>query len=353
MKSLSAHIIKKSIRHTALVAVALGMGACDPILDNEDGDCTVRHHVTFKYDYNMLGVDAFHTQVECVNLYAFDADSTLAYTVPCTRDELATMGGRMEVPFDPRNYHLVAWCHRTGCTTTQLPSLACGTSHLKELTCRIGGRTQASDGCTEVSEIGPIFHGMRERDPQAQPLNPEDELNPTYQIPLMKNTNTLRIVLQNLSDAPLSANDFRFTIEEDNGLMHFDNTLLPDEQLTYVPFHTSDGKVDYEKGTRTSTSATILNMAVAEFSIGRLMADRRPLLTVSNRTTGHTVLSIPLTDYLKIARSQYLSDMSDQEYFDREDAYSITFFLNDDQTWMNAAILVNSWRVVLQDVDLD
>ena len=33
MKSLSAHI-KETIKYAALVAVALGMAACDPILDN-------------------------------------------------------------------------------------------------------------------------------------------------------------------------------------------------------------------------------------------------------------------------------------------------------------------------------
>ena len=41
MKSLSAHI-KETIKYAALVAVALGMAACDPILDNGDEDCDVR-----------------------------------------------------------------------------------------------------------------------------------------------------------------------------------------------------------------------------------------------------------------------------------------------------------------------
>lgn len=352
MKSLSA-TFKNMMKHAALVAAALFVAACDPILDNGYGDCTVRYHVTFKYDYNMLNVDAFDQQVEAVTLYAFNpADGTLAHQVTSTCADMQANGGRMTVDFNPADYHLVSWCHNVGCQTTQLPALTCGQSTISELRCRIGGRSQAADGCTQVCEIGPIFHG---EEICPEPINPEDELNPTYLVPLMKNTNTVRVILQNLSDDPLLADDFDFRIVEENGLMNYDNSLLPDEELTYVPFYTGQGDVDYEgSATRADDESqlTKLNVAIAEFTFARLMADRHPRLTVTNRQTGAVVFSIPLTDYLKLARSQYVRGMSDQEYLDREDAYSLTFFLGEDKTWMSAAILINEWRVVLMDVDL-
>lgn len=363
--NLSAYI-KKTIKCASLVVAAFGISACDPILDNDYGDCTVRYHVRFKYDYNMLGVDAFSTQVESVTLYAFDADGVLCHQLSETCENILTAGGCMEVPFAPAEYHLVTWCHNIGCQTTELPAMECGTSTIDELKCRIGGRTQKTD-CTEVCEIGPIFHG--------EAVNPQaiaggDELNPTYLVPLMKNTNNVRIILQNLSSEPLNAGDFDFTIVEENGLMNYDNRLLADEPLTYVPFYTGGGSVEYEQAAYRPSPYTEhpiglqnhhitrqgneenLNVAIAEFTFGRLMADRNPRLTVTNRLTGDKVLSIPLVDYLKLARSEYVRGMSDQEYLDREDSFAITFFLDEDENWFNAYILINSWRVVLMDVEL-
>lgn len=346
MKSLSAYI-KETIRCVALVAAASGISACDPILDNDYGDCTVRYHVSFKYDYNMLEIDAFEKQVESVTLYAFDADGVLRHQTGATCENILAGGGRMEVPFAPAEYHLVTWCHNIGCQTTELPDMTCGKSTIDELQCRIGGRTKKED-CTEVCKIGPIFHGEAVN---PEPVN-DDELNPTYLMPLVKNTNNVRITLQNLSDEPLDAADFDFTIVEDNGLMNYDNALLPDEQLTYIPFYTGQGSLGYETEETRADGTTALNMVIAEFTTGRLMADRNPLLTVTNRQTGKLVFRIPLVQYLKIARSENVGRMSDQEYLDREDTYSLTFFLDEDESWFAAYILINSWRVVLMDVDL-
>lgn len=347
MKSLSAHI-KDTIKHIAFVAATLCITACGPILDNDYGDCTVRYHVCFKYDYNMLGVDAFSKQVECVTLYAFDADGVLCHQISETKENILANNNRMTIPFCPEEYHLVSWGHNINCQTTELPALTCGSSTLNDLKCRIGGRSEA-DNCTQVCEIGPIFHG------EAICPTPEneDELNPIYMMPMMKNTNNVRIILQNQSNEPLYVEKFDFTIVEENGLMNFDNSLLPDEQLTYIPFYTGSGQVEYEEEeeenpTRAQES---LNVAIAEFTFGRIMADRKPRLTVTNKETGKKVFSIPLTDYLKIARSQYVENMSDQEYLDREDAYALTFILDKQGNWMSSHIFINSWRVVLMEVE--
>ena len=45
--------------------------------------------------------------------------------------------------------------------------------------------------------------------------------------------------------------------------------------------------------------------------------------------------------------------MSDHEYLDRQDEYNMTFFLDEQNQWINSVILINSWRVVLSNVDVD
>lgn len=351
MKSLSVKNIKESIRCMALMAMALGMGACDPILDNGDEDCDVR--VQFIYDYHMENVNSFHLRVGAVTLYVFDADSTLVHQQTEAGEALKDPNYRMRLPFDPKDHYLIAWGHNLGCTTTELPALTTGKSHMRELTCRIGGRTQRADGCTEVCETGPIFHGKVDK-----PVAVKSETAPpTIALPMMKNTSTLVVNLQNTSGEPLSKEDFTFEVVDDNGLMAHDNSLIPDVELTYVPYATADGQVGYqgeEEGTRASSSAPGINMVKAELTLGRLMADRNPRLTVTNRQTGDVVFSIPLVDYLKLMRSQYhTGNMSDQEYLDRQDYYPFTFFLDDRGSWISAYIEILSWRVVLQDVDLE
>ena len=44
--------------------------------------------------------------------------------------------------------------------------------------------------------------------------------------------------------------------------------------------------------------------------------------------------------------------MSDQEYLDRQDEYNLTFFLDKEDRWVSSSIIINSWRVILDDVDI-
>ena len=94
-----------------------------------------------------------------------------------------------------------------------------------------------------------------------------------------------------------------------------------------------------------------MSVAVAELTTGRLMTDQEPVLTVRNRE-GETVLSIPLVDYALLVKGYYNRDMDDQEYLDRQDEYNMTFFLDENDRWVNTSIIINSWHVVLQDVDI-
>ena len=65
----------KSLRTSAtlivLLAVSLLTFSCNSF-DERLPEC--RLLVKFKYDYNMLHTDAFHTQVDRVELYIFDKD---------------------------------------------------------------------------------------------------------------------------------------------------------------------------------------------------------------------------------------------------------------------------------------
>ena len=64
------------------------------------------------------------------------------------------------------------------------------------------------------------------------------------------------------------------------------------------------------------------------------------------------MLSIPLIDYALLVKGYYNRDMTDQEYLDRQDEYTMTFFLDDNDQWASSSIIINSWKVVLDNVEL-
>ena len=66
---------------------------------------------------------------------------------------------------------------------------------------------------------------------------------------------------------------------------------------------------------------------------------------------GEKVLSIPLIDYALLVKGHYNRNMDNQEYLDRQDEYNMTFFL-DEGEWMSSVILINSWRVVINEEDI-
>ena len=167
------------------------------------------------------------------------------------------------------------------------------------------------------------------------------ELTDTYgthyiDIPLVKDTKTVRVVLQHLDGSPVPADRFTFNIACANGLMAHDNSLLPDEVLNYRPYYTASGTAETQAdGTRATTS---ISTALAEMSTGRLVWDNGTpaTLSVTNNETGQ----------------YYNRDMPDQEYLDRQDEYNLTFFLDENNRWVSSTIIINSWRVVLSEEEL-
>lgn len=337
----------KGMRIWAMILVAgTAFGSCN-ILNEEDVDCSVEYRVKFKYDMNMKFADAFANEVKSVVLYAFDADGKFVYQRTEEGDVLAEEGYDMPVEVQPGDYDLVAWAKGKGDETFSIPVLTQGESTIEELNCKMDRiYSRAANGSAEVrSDLRPLFHGQVQR----QSFSSRAASTQVATIQLTKNTNSVRVVLQHLSGEPVDVNDFTFTIEDENGFMNYNNKLLADEPLTYYAWHTDSGTADLdENGARTTTSVSV---AVAELTVGRLMMDKKPILTISNKE-GKKVLSIPLIDYALLVKGYYNRELSDQEYLDRQDEYSMTFFLDENDEWYSSTIFINSWKVVLDNIDI-
>lgn len=330
----------------ALLAM-LASASCDSILGEEDVDCSVEYRVKFKYDYNMKYADAFAHEVKSVTIYAFDDDGKFVYQNTEQGDILGENGYSMPVEVEPGDYHLISWAGLDGEESFSVPILTKGVSTINELNCKMQRiYSRAADGSAIVNEdLSPLWHGEVKKQSFSRAAKQQ-----VITIPLVKNTNNIRIVLQHLSSEAVNSDRFEFNITDENGLMNYDNQLLDDETLTYYAWHKSDGVADLTPA-NPSRAITAVGVAIAELTVGRLVVEKNPTLTITNKETGEKVLSIPLIDYLVLVKGNYNKNMTDQEYLDRQDEYNMTFFLDENDNWASSTIYINGWHIVNQEVD--
>ena len=329
-----------------LLLMAGTLSSCN-VLDEEYEDCAV--YVRFKYDMNMEFTDAFAHAVNSVTLYAFDKDGVLAYQKTEEGELLKQDSYRMRLDgishSDKAEYDFITWAGDADRDESfVIPMLTVGQSTKEDLIYQL----KRAGGGIVNGDLKELFHGQVENLNFGRAAASKME---EVVLPLTKNTNSIRIILQQVSGKPISVNDFRFTITDKNGKMNFDNSIMEDEMLTYEAWHTGDGNVELENGQVQQEGVTSINVAIAELSTVRLMADLEPVLTITN-LEGEQVLSIPLVDCALLYKREKYSDMPNQEFLDREDEYNFTFFLDENSNWISSSIIINSWRLVFQDAEV-
>ena len=341
--------VKRCARLLTISVGIMTLHACDSAIYDGEGDCSVNYRVRFRYDYNMKYADAFAHEVNTVTLYLLDDNGNVVWQRTEQGESLAAEDYAMTVDVEPGTYDLLAWCGTADKGSFSIPQTDIGT----ELTCTLN-RQHDNDGKAFVDkDIDRLFHGWL----------PEQTFSAvegtyTYTVPLVKNTNNVRVVLQHLSGEAVDKDKFIFSIIDNNGSMNWDNTLLPDETVTYYAWHTDAGEAGVDTQSETveenalPDTRSVFSAAIAELTVPRLVKGQQTRLTVTNKETGKTVFSIPLIDYALLVKGFYNKDMDDQEYLDRQDEYDMVFFLDEGDRWLDTYIYINSWKIVLQNTEL-
>lgn len=329
-----------------IIACTLFSG-CDSLIYDYEGDCEPRYHVRFVYDMNMKFVDAFSAEVESVTLYVVD-DTTgkIVLTKSEAGEALHNDGYMMDIDVNPGRYTLLAWAGEGHTSSFKVSE---GDTYT-DLICALE-RTYSDSGNAESKDLlNNLYHGRLEATEFV-----EEQGDHIYTVPLIKDTNSITVVLQHLSGEPVDVSKFQFTIRDNNGLMNWDNTLLPDEEITYHAWEKRQGTASTidnpDNDNLDSRAQTSVSVAIAELSIARLVYGQQTRLDIHN-TDGELVASIPLIDYALMVKSAVYKDMSEQEYLDREDNYSLVMFLDERDKWYDFFIYINSWRIVLQSTEL-
>lgn len=335
--------LHRQVAAMLVMAIALlPAGGC--ALINEDLDpCTVEYKVGFVFERNMLYVDAFHTQVRSVSLFAFDSDGNLAWQGHESGDALATPGYTMTLPLEPGIYDLIAWC---GLNEGDAFTLAASQPRTKDdLACSIRKLTDSRGDYVE-GNLNDLYHGQLD----AVSIERGDgNISRQVNISLTKNTNRIHVLLHNIDGSTMGEDDFTVTVEAANGLMHHDNSILPDDGFEYRHYRKRAATVGAPTGNgRPGETITTYSTHISDIAVARLMADRHPRLVVTRNADGTRIVDLPLTDYLLMVKDDDARrPMTPQEYLDRQDEFTINFFLTGDNSWdRTMAIYINSWTVV-------
>ncbi len=314
--------LKSLLRHIAMWFVLIGsliMTSCDSF--NEDlPEC--RLFVKFKYDYNMEFADAFHSQVDKVELYVFDKDGKFLFKQTEEGSTLGTGSYLMEVKLPVGQYQFMAWAGAHD--SYDITSLQAGVSSIADLKLQL----KREETLIIDKELEPLWYGE---------INNVDFTGTTDQtevINLIKDTNKVRFVFQGSNEDSwgVDVNAYTYEIIESNGSLAHDNSLLGDDNLSFRPYHIEQKN---------------LAAGIVELNTMRFLANRNARFVVTEKATGKKVFNINLTDFLVMTKIEGYN-MSAQEYLDRESEYKIVFFFADNDPWLVLQININGWTWYFQ-----
>ena len=117
--------------------------------------------------------------------------------------------------------------------------------------------------------------------------------------------------------------------------------------MTYLPWSSGESVVGTAEDGETPVS-----VAYAEFSTSRLTTGTSPKLLVRNAADGTDIINIPLVNYLLLLKSDLYAEMGAQEFLDRENEWSLIFFLDDGLRWISTRIVINDWVVRINHTEM-
>lgn len=335
----------------AAAASALLTAGCSMVTD-DPVKCPAQLRVRFVYDYNIKFADAFYNEVTSVNVWAFDEKGEFVWSGSAAGDALTDRDFYLETPLTEGRYDFVSWCGLLDNTAFELATYEPASK--EELKMTLKTIEESGQQLSDVRLKG-LYHGYE------QGVEYEiDPYNPTYKtvtISLMKDTKDIRVMLQHLDGSAIENQDFTVRITDNNKYYDWNNDLLASPMVYYKPWAVKYGEVTAPDGSgdKTDTKAGVTTTVASllfELSTGRLMVGSDARLTVHRNWDDRDIISIPLIDYLLLVRGHYYDkktgkEIGEQEYLDRQDDYSIVFFIDKHSNWYLAAgIYINNWAVV-------
>ena len=335
--------------------LVLTLASCDRLVFEDEGDCVVNYRLRFIYNMNLKWADAFPSEVHSVHLYAFDSKGLFVKEFTANGTEVDSEDYRMQLELEPGRYSLVAWCGMENEGVNEksftVPVPVAGQTRIEELTCSLNVKSDSESALYSDTMLRFLYHGMMDVDlPKVYHGDYE------YTMYLTKDTNHIRIILQQLSAEDMDPEEFEFKIEDANGVMGHDNRILSTDVITYRPWDVRAVSAGMVPEGENNDDLVYADGLVVDISTSRLMASHQKDLMLTIDTKEKRIARVPLLQYALMATEYYQSaydpSLTEQEFLDRADEYVFTFFLDDTQRWTQMRINIEEWRVVQHNYEM-
>lgn len=334
------------------------LASCNDLMHDDLPPCDMGVDLQFKYDYNVQRADMFKDHVGGLCVFVYDEQGNFiarhdAYN-DATSQPLKDPNYAMRINLEPGKYRFATFAFQ---------------KKYEDALAQPGAKFQIAlpqqgDNITALHarldrEQGKVNNQSQPLDTLWQGLSNElvevKDLQVTrHTIGLVRDTKQLTISLHQTDEpANINADDFSYQITNANGDINYDNSLLPDEELTYTPYYTWTTEFKDKEGNVTERTAH------AALMFSRLIwhpveeNDKNAILTITNKNTGEEVARINLADCLAQGRGAFEArQYSAQEFLDREYDYKLDFFLQGNQ-WRYAKLSISilDWSKRIQRVD--
>lgn len=342
-------MIAKFIGAALFVApMNLAISSCERIYEDIE-PCPHGVSLRFVYDYNMEYANAFHRSVDCLTLYIYDEWGNYVGAETVAGEQLRDEAYRMRLELEEGSYHFVAYgglaCEEKTFSVVTEPHAGSKDTELQvEL-----DRTCLDALVPQDRRLHDMFWG--------ELTLATADLYRDGTIAMMKNTNNIRVVLQQEYGETIDVDDFTFRITDNNSLFDYCNDLITEgvAPVTYTPWVTGQAHTGVSiVGDHVVEDE--VSVVYAELSISRMMTNNDPHIHIARRSDGETVVDFPLLTYLTLLRSDRYEQppynmIDDQEYLDRESDYVLFFFLRPDQSWLDTKIVINDWVVRINNAE--
>ncbi len=344
----------RNLRSAVMMAAAVGIGAfttsCDMVYDDLD-PCDNGIRVQFVYTYHIqMSGNAFPTNADCVTLYVFNDEDYLVATKTETSDVLRDENYRMTLDLEPGDYKLMAYAG-LDCDKASHYSLTDTRATVKYEDMGVALFPRCLGDNADDRNLHDLFVGVGE-----VTVNDGSGYD-DVQVKMMRNTNQIRINLQQLNYQPVDGNDFEFKIVDDNTRYDYLNNCPKMGDVEYHPWKKGSASAGWVAGSNFEPAE--VKVGFANIATGRLLLENNPRLVVyDKKEENNKIIDIPLIPYLMLSLPEIkeshkmYKNLQPQEYLDRENQWNLYFFLDENRAWVEARIVINNWEVRIDNVDL-
>lgn len=368
-------IIKNGCKVVCISAIALSsLSSC---MKDDLTNCPApKVSLKFDYTYNVENADAFSQEVKNLNVYVFDKNGKYFDTYTQSADKFET-GHSMEITdLQEGKYTFVCLARDKKPTGSR----ADGDDEMEF------SFTQLTPG---VSTINDLQEEMGKKDGEASVNNKKftalytaqtsldfkGKKDTSGELSLMKCTKTYRIVMLPFDNNQpgFVAENFDVRIKGSAAILDYkgdklvdDNGELQNKPITYIPYN--EELVDNKDGTTEVEGEEIKKALVYDLSSSRMFErktdanasnpdskeydDKR--IVITDKRSGKVIFNHSLPWFLALCGERIEKGWPEQEYLDRQDHYTLVFYVPSPDTdfYMDTKIKVNGWVLNLRDIEL-